>query len=134
MGHICRILINAIFSFWQEYKAERALEALKKVLPRKAIVLRNGKEREISAEEIVPGDIIFLEEGDSLSADARLIDTFNMRVDYSAITGESQPIYKTSEAVPDGREFLWIELPNMVFAGTIVTSGTGRAAVIAAGM
>lgn len=62
------ILINAVFSFWQEYKAERALEALKKLLPRKATVLRDGKEREISAEELVPGDIIFLEEGDSISA------------------------------------------------------------------
>ena len=128
------ILINAIFSFWQEYKAERALEALKKLLPRKAIVLRDGKEREISAEELVPGDIIFLEEGDSISADARLIETFNMRVDNSALTGESQPIYKTSEAVPDGKEFLWTELPNMVFAGATITSGSGRAAVIATGM
>ena len=128
------ILINAIFSFWQEYKAERALEALKKLLPRKVIVLRGAKERDISAEEIVPGDIIFLEEGDSISADARLIETFNMRVDNSALTGESQPIYKTSEAVPDGKEFIWTELPNMVFAGATVTSGSGRAAVIATGM
>lgn len=128
------IFINAVFSFWQEYKAERALEALKKLLPRKVIVLRDDKEKEVSAEELVPGDIIFLEEGDSISADARLIETFNMRVDNSALTGESQPIYKTSEAVPDGKEFLWTELPNMVFAGAAVTSGTGRAAVIATGM
>ncbi|HHT9144878.1 MAG TPA: HAD-IC family P-type ATPase [Candidatus Wunengus sp. YC61] len=128
------ILINAIFSFWQEYKAERAMEALKKLLPRKAIVLRDGKEREISAEELVPGDIIFLEEGDSISADARLIETFNMRVDNSALTGESQPIYKTSEAVSDGKEFLWTELPNLVFAGTTVISGTGKGLVIATGM
>lgn len=128
------IFINAVFSFWQEYKAERALEALKKLLPRKVIVLRDGKEKEVSAEELVPGDIIFLEEGDSISADARLIETFNMRVDNSALTGESQPIYKTSEAVPDGKEFIWTELPNMVFAGAAVTSGTGRAAVIATGM
>ena len=67
-----------------------------------------------------------LEEGDSISADARLIETFNMRVDNSALTGESQPIYKTSEAVSDGKEFIWTELPNLVFAGTTVTSGTGK--------
>ncbi|MEK7298166.1 MAG: HAD-IC family P-type ATPase, partial [Planctomycetota bacterium] len=128
------ILINAIFSFWQEYKAERALEALKRLIPRKTTVLRNNEKREIFAEEIVPGDIVFMEEGDSISADARLIEAFNMRVDNSALTGESQPIYKTSEAVSDGREFLWTELPNLVFAGTTVISGTGKVAVIATGM
>ncbi|MEK6729223.1 MAG: HAD-IC family P-type ATPase, partial [Planctomycetota bacterium] len=128
------ILINAVFSFWQEYKAERALEALKRLIPRKTTVLRNNEKREIFAEEIVPGDIVFMEEGDSISADARLIEAFNMRVDNSALTGESQPIYKTSEAVSDGREFLWTELPNLVFAGTTVISGTGKVAVIATGM
>ncbi len=128
------ILINAVFSFWQEYKAERALDALKKLLPQKAGVLRDGKEKEISAEELVPGDIILLEEGDNISADARLIEAFNMRVDNSALTGESEPIYKTSEAVVKGKEFLWAELPNMVFAGASVISGTGKASVIATGM
>ncbi len=128
------IFINASFSFWQEYKAEKALEALKKLLPKKAMVLRNGKKREISAEELVPGDIIILEEGNNISVDARLIEAFNMRVDNSALTGESQPIYKTSETVSDGREFLWTEIPNLVFAGATVTSGTGRATVIATGM
>ncbi len=128
------ILINAVFSFWQEYKAERALEALKKLLPRKAKVLRDGKEKEISIEEIVPGDIMILEEGDSIPADARLIEAFNMRVDNSALTGESKPIYKTSGAIPEGQEFLWTELPNLVFAGTTMASGAGKAAVIATGM
>ncbi|MCQ3925747.1 MAG: cation-transporting P-type ATPase [Candidatus Jettenia caeni] len=128
------ICINAVFSFWQEYKAERALEALKKLLPRKAKVLRDSKNREIPIEEIVPGDIIILEEGDNISADARLIEAFNMRVDNSALTGESKPIYKTSDAVPEEREFMWTEFPNMVFAGATVTSGTGKASVIATGM
>ncbi|MEK6726862.1 MAG: HAD-IC family P-type ATPase [Deltaproteobacteria bacterium] len=128
------IIINAIFSFWQEYRAEKALDALKKLLPRKARVLRSGAEREVSAEELVPGDIILLEEGDSISADARLIEAFNMRVDNSALTGESKPIYKMAEAVADGKEFLWTELPNLVFAGTTVASGSGKAAVIATGM
>jgi magnesium-transporting ATPase (P-type) len=128
------IIINAVFSFWQEYKAERALEALKRLLPRKARVLRDGGEGEVSAEELVPGDIILLEEGDSISADARLIEAFDMRVDNSALTGESRPIHKMAEPVADGREFLWTELPNLVFAGTTVSSGAGKAAVIATGM
>jgi P-type Ca2+ transporter type 2C len=128
------ILINAVFSFWQEYKAEKALEALKKLLPRMAKVLRNGKEKEITVEGIVPGDIMVLEEGDSIPADARLIEAFNIRVDNSALTGESKPVYKTSGAIPEGQEFLWTELPNLVFAGTSMASGAGKAAVIATGM
>ncbi len=128
------ILINAVFSFWQEYRAERALDALKKLLPRQARTLRNGAEKEVPADELVPGDIILLEEGDSISADARLIEASNMRVDNSALTGESKPIYKMAEAIADGKEFLWTELPNMVFAGTTVSSGAGKAAVIATGM
>ena len=128
------ILINAVFSFWQEYKAEKALDALKRLMPRKTKVLRDDKQREISVDELVPGDIVFLEEGDSISADARLIEAYNVRVDNSALTGESQPIYKTSVAISDGKEFLWTELPNLVFAGATVTSGTGKAAVIATGM
>ncbi|MBU6391238.1 MAG: HAD-IC family P-type ATPase [Planctomycetes bacterium] len=128
------ILINAFFSFWQEYKAERALEALKKLLPRKVRVLRDSKEKEIPVEELVPGDIITLQEGDNISADARLIEAFNMRVDNSALTGESTPIYKTPEAVTKEKEFIWTELPNLVFAGATVTSGTGKASVIATGM
>ncbi len=128
------ILINAVFSFWQEYKAERALEALKKLLPRKAKLLRDGKEKESSVEEVVPGDIMILEEGDSIPADARLIEAFNMRVDNSALTGESKPIYKTAGVVEKEKEFLWTELPNLVFAGTTVASGGGKAAVISTGM
>ncbi len=128
------ILVNAAFSFWQEFKAERALEALKKLLPRKARVVREGREQEIPADDLVPGDIMLLEEGDAISADARLISADAMRVDNSALTGESKPIHKTAEAVSDGRQFLWTELPNVVFAGTTVASGRGTAAVMCTGM
>jgi magnesium-transporting ATPase (P-type) len=128
------IIINAAFSFWQEYKAERALEALKKLLPRKTRAVRGGTEMEVPATGLVPGDIILLEEGDAVSADARLIEAFDVRVDNSALTGESKPIHKAAEAVSDGKEFLWTELPNLVFAGTTISSGSGRAAVIATGM
>ncbi|MDA8099409.1 MAG: HAD-IC family P-type ATPase [Nitrospiraceae bacterium] len=130
----CVIIINAAFSFWQEYRAEKALEALKRLLPRKARILRDGRQRELPATDIVPGDIILLEEGDAVSADARIIEAAGLRVDNSALTGESKPIHKTAEAVADGREFLWTELPNLVFAGTSVQAGTGKAAVIATGM
>jgi magnesium-transporting ATPase (P-type) len=128
------IIINAVFSFWQEYKAERALEALKKLLPRNARILRAGIKKEVPATDLVPGDIMLLEEGDAVSADARLIEAFDMRVDNSALTGESKPIHKTAGAVADGKEFLWTEIPNLVFAGTSISSGNGKAAVIATGM
>ncbi len=128
------IIINAAFSFWQEYKAERALDALKKLLPRNTRVIRSGAKKEVLANDLVPGDIILLEEGDAVSADARLIEASDMRVDNSTLTGESKPIHKTADAVVDGKEFLWTEIPNLVFAGTTVSSGTGKAAVIATGM
>ena len=118
------IVVNAVFSFWQEFKAERALEALKKLIPQKARVVRGGTQREVPAEELVPGDIIIVEEGDAVSADARLIEASALRVDNSALTGESKAIHKTAEAIADGSEFLWTEIPNLVFAGTAVSSGT----------
>ena len=130
----CVIIINAVFSFWQEYKAERALEALKRLLPLQSKVLRAGIAKEVPATTLVPGDILLLEDGDAVPADARLIEAADMRVDNSALTGESKPIHKTAAAVTDGKQFLWTELPNLVFAGTAVSSGVGKAAVIATGM
>src|SRR5512139_362781 len=78
---IAVIVINALFSFWQEYEAEKATEALKKILPSKAKVIREGKEREILASALVPGDLIVLEEGDNISADSRLVESFQLKVD-----------------------------------------------------
>lgn len=131
---IAVIFINALFSFWQEYKAERALEALKAMIPRKVTGLRDGKETEIDASQLVPGDMILLEEGDSVPADARLVESTELRVDNSVLSGESRPGYKTARQIESTREFLWTELPNMVFAGTSAVSGSGRALVIATGM
>lgn len=128
------IIINAVFSFWQEYKAERAVEALERLLPRKVRVIRDGTESEVVASIIVPGDIVVLDEGDAVPADGRLIEANDMRVDNSALTGESKPVYKVSEPLVDGHAFIWTEVPNMVFAGTSVLSGTGRLAVTATGM
>lgn len=126
-------IINGLFSFWQEYKAERATEALRRLLPHEARVLRAGLEQRIPAEELVPGDVILLSEGDYISADGRLVQDAELRVDQSTLTGESYPVRKTSipvEAAGGARA----ETPNLVFAGTSVAAGTGKAVVYATGM
>ncbi len=128
------IIINALFSFWQEYKAERAVEALGRLLPKKVRVVRDGAESEVDAARLVPGDLIRLSEGDAVPADGRLIEATEMRVDNSSLTGESKPIYKVSEPLLDGKGFLWTEVPNLVFAGTMVLSGSGSMVVTATGM
>ena len=130
----CVIVINALFSFWQEFKAEKAIEALQKLLPQKSTILRNGQKVEVLSSELVPGDVIFLEEGDSVPVDARLIESHEMRVNNAALTGESRPIYKMSEPIEDGAVLLWTELPNVIFAGTSATSGSGRGVVIGTAM
>jgi potassium/sodium efflux P-type ATPase len=129
----CVNFLNGAFSFWQEYKAEKATEMLRQLLPHRARVLRDGREQEIFAEELVPGDLLLLSEGDHISADGRLVQDAELYADQSVLTGEAHPVRKTSEAV-----FLtnltYAELPNLVFAGTHVVSGTGRAVVFATGM
>jgi len=128
------IFINAIFSFWQEFKAERAIDALKKLMPSYARLIREGKEKKVLTSDIVPGDIIIIEEGDNIPADARLVEAQELRVNNSAFSGESKLSYKMSEGFQDGKDFLWLEMPNLIFAGTSVASGIGRAVVIATGM
>jgi Ca2+-transporting ATPase len=127
------IFINAIFSFWQEFRAGKATEALKKMIPHKAKVIRDGKTCEILAAEIVPGDILVLEEGDNISADARLIEEFELRTNNATLTGESEPVRKTAAPHKD-EKLTTIEMPNLVFAGTSVAYGGGRAVAFATGM
>ncbi|NPV39856.1 MAG: cation-transporting P-type ATPase [Anaerolineae bacterium] len=126
-------IINGAFSFWQEFRAEKATEALKKLLPSYSRVLRDGVEQKILAEELVPGDIVLLAEGERISADCRLIDQAALRTDQSTLTGESRPVNKTAEIV-DQEKITYTELQNMVFAGTSVATGTGKAVVISTGM
>jgi magnesium-transporting ATPase (P-type) len=126
-------LINGAFSFWQEYKAEKASQALRLLLPVSARVLRDGDDRRIPAEELVPGDVVLLAEGDRVSADARVVQEAELRVDQSTLTGESHPVRKTSDAVRDAR-LSRSETANLVFAGTHVAAGTGKAVVFATGM
>ncbi|MEQ1794254.1 MAG: cation-transporting P-type ATPase [Nitrospira sp.] len=125
------IVVNAVFAFFQEYKAERAVQALHRLLPDKAWIARGGQPLELPRSDIVPGDILILEEGERVPADARLIEAIGMRVDNAALTGESRPKRRTAEPSEDGH---WLDLPNLVFAGTTIISGHGRAVVFAAGM
>ncbi|MBI3806089.1 MAG: cation-transporting P-type ATPase, partial [Nitrospirae bacterium] len=125
------IVINAVFAFFQEYKAERAVHALHRLLPARAWVLRSKQPQDVSRSEIVPGDVLLIEEGEQIPADARLIEASGMRVDLSSLTGESQPKRRTAEPVADGH---LLDIPNLVFAGTPVLSGRGRAVVFATGM
>ncbi len=131
---IAVIFINAIFSFWQEFKAEKAIEALKGLLPSYARVIRGGEEKKVLLSDLVPGDIILIEEGDSVPADARLIEAQELRVNNSAFSGESKLSHKIAEGFETKGDFLWLEIPNLVFAGTSVASGMGEAVVIATGM
>jgi len=91
------IFINAFFTFIQEFRTEKALEALKKLLPFFVKVLREGKEKEIHAKEVVPGEILLLSEGDKVPADARLIETSDLKVNNAPLTGESEPILRSHE-------------------------------------
>jgi sodium/potassium-transporting ATPase subunit alpha len=125
------IVINAIFAFFQEYKAERAVHALHRLLPTRTWVLRSNQPHEVSRSEIVLGDVLLIEEGEQIPADARLIEATDMRVDVSSLTGESRPKRRTAEPVADGH---LLDIPNLVFAGTPVLSGRGRAVVFATGM
>jgi calcium-translocating P-type ATPase len=127
------IWINAIFSFSQEFQAERALSALKKVLPTQVKVYRDGSIKQILARELVPGDVMQLEEGDRISADARLVSAQSLCVDVSVLTGESLPVARHSEAVL-GDRLRPAEVANLVFAGSTVASGRGLAVVSATGL
>src|SRR5581483_4014894 len=127
------IMINGAFGLWQEHRAEATVAALKKLLPDAATVIREGSEVRLAAAQLVPGDLVLLAEGDRLSADARLVQALDLRLDESTLTGESHPVYKTDLPVPDTNEPL-LQAHNMVFAGTIVVAGSGQAVVASTGM
>ncbi|MEW5949817.1 MAG: cation-transporting P-type ATPase [Thermodesulfobacteriota bacterium] len=124
------IFINAVFTFIQEYKAEKAIEKLRLLLPFQVKVIREGRERELLAGEVVPGDLIILSEGDKVPADARLIDVTYLMVNNAPLTGESEPVSLHHEP---GEEEL-IASRNIAFAGTTVVSGSGKAITFATGM
>ncbi len=126
------VVFCAVLGFIQEYRAERALEALKKMLSPTITALRGGKEEEVSSKELVPGDILLLEAGDKIPADARLVENHSLRCDEAPLTGESVPVGK--DIKPLLEEVRVSDRRNMVFTGTIVTYGRGKAAVTSTGM
>ncbi|MEM5879469.1 MAG: HAD-IC family P-type ATPase, partial [Candidatus Aenigmatarchaeota archaeon] len=125
------LMMNAFLGFYQEYKAEKAMESLKKMMVQKVKVIREGKQTEISSKELVPGDIIILEEGEGIPADARIIEAFSLATDESALTGESTPVEKQVKPIQD---LPIAERSNMIFMGTYVARGRGKAIVVATGM
>jgi Ca2+-transporting ATPase len=126
------VILNAIIGFVQEYKAEKSVRALKKMVVPKARVIRDGKEKEVNSEELVPGDIVLLASGMKVPADIRLIHTIELKIDESMLTGESVPVEKITtpikqENLPPGDQ------KNMAFMGTIVVSGRAKGVVVETG-
>ena len=125
------IVLNAILAFWQEQQAEHAVAALREYLPPQAAVVRDGVASEIDARDLVPGDVIELEEGQRISADARLL-VGAVQIDMSTLTGESVPVERSTELRDVGVPLL--EARDLVFSGTAVTEGAARGVVFATGM
>ncbi len=125
-------MLNTAFGFVTEYKAEQSLEALKNMMTPTAKVRRNGEVKEIKAKNIVPGDILIIEQGDRISADGRLIDSDNLQVNESVLTGESETVSKDEDFLPD-EELAVADRKNMVYMGTSVTRGNGEVLVTATG-
>jgi magnesium-transporting ATPase (P-type) len=126
-------ILNSLFSFFREFRAEKAAEKLREHLPSFAHITREGQEAHVPSSEIVPGDVLVLAEGDNIPADARVVEEYGLRVNNAALTGEAMAARKTADAsILTGISEL--ERPNLIFAGTSVASGTGRAVVYATGM
>ena len=127
------VLMNSALSFWREYRAEQAIEKLRQVLPSYARAIRDGEDVHIPSSELVPGDVLILAEGDNISVDARVVEEYGLRVNNSTLTGEAVPVRKTADASLQST-VSELERSNLIFAGTSVASGTGRAVAYATGM
>ncbi|MCL6500183.1 MAG: HAD-IC family P-type ATPase, partial [Firmicutes bacterium] len=126
------VVLNAALGFLQEYRAERAMSALRRLVVPRARVRRAGQVREVTSRELVPGDVVLLEAGDRVPADSRLVEAVGLRVDESTLTGESVPVDKDAGA----RLAAGVPLPErrtMVYTGTVVTAGRAVAVVTATG-
>ncbi|MFX1238503.1 MAG: cation-translocating P-type ATPase, partial [Promethearchaeota archaeon] len=129
---IAILIVNAILGFYQEYSAEKSLESLKKLAPHYAKVRREGIVKEIAVEDLVPGDIVLIEEGDKFPSDIRLYKEFSLHVDEAILTGESKPVKKHIDPV-DEKEIL-ADRTNLGYMNTIITRGNGVGIVIGTGM
>ena len=130
---IAIVIFNAIMGLIQEEKAEKSLEALKKMSAPNAKVRRNGKIREIEASKVVPGDIVMLEAGNYVPADCKLIDSYNLQIEESSLTGETLPTSKQADIILNANTAMG-DLKNMAFATTIVVNGHAEAVVVETGM
>ncbi len=129
------VLLNAVFGFVQESRAERAIEALKKMMAPVARVVRDGEEMQIPARELVLGDIVVISEGDKIPADCRVISSKNLEVEQASLTGESLPVAKMDAAISGEAEGVMpAEQKNMLFMSTLAVRGHGKAVVVATGM
>ncbi len=127
------VLLNAFLGFFQEFRAEKAMQALKQMAVTQARVLRDGDITDLPATQLVPGDIVMLEAGNAVPADLRIIDSKNLKIEEAALTGESQAVEKTDEVI-DVEDLPIGDKKNMAFKGTFVTYGRGSGVVIATGM
>ena len=125
------IAVNGAFSFWQEYRAERAIAALQKLLPRQVTALRDGGAVRLAAEALVPGDVILVEEGEDVPADCRVIEAYGLRANLATVTGEALPKTRVADPVEEDAA---LRAKNVLLAGTAIVSGEGRAVVYATGM
>lgn len=124
------IVVNGLFTFWQEHRAERTLIALRGLLPAQVRVQRDGAALSMPADELVPGDIVFLQEGDRVPADCRLVESWALRVSNATLTGESLPLSR--DAAPSNEPEL-LRAHNIALAGTSILAGEARALVFAIG-
>ena len=130
---IAIVILNAIMGIIQEERAEKSIESLKKLTPKITKIVRNKKTQEINAEDLVPGDIIELEAGNYVPADCRIIECFNLKIEESSLTGETEPVEKNNQAILKDKIPLG-DMKNMGFMGSIVVSGRGKAIVTNTGM
>jgi Ca2+-transporting ATPase len=128
------VVLNGVVGFVQEYRAERAMAALRRLAAEEAYVVRDGERRRVAASDLVPGDLVILGCGDVVPADLRLVDAQALRVDEAALTGESEPVAKSTETLEAVDGSLVGERTNMAFKGTAVTYGRGAGVVVATGM
>lgn len=127
------VLLNAVIGVAQESKAEKSLEALKKLSAHAAKVIRNGKETAIPARELVPGDLVIIETGDYISADLRVIEAVNLKSQEASLTGESVPVEKRTDAIQETEVGVG-DRKNMLFSSSLITYGRGKAIVVKTGM
>jgi magnesium-transporting ATPase (P-type) len=125
------VFVNAIIGFIQESKAERAIEALAKMVRTEATVRRDGRKQRVPSAELVPGDVVLLQSGDAVPADLRLVEVRNLQVEEAALTGESVPVEKKTDALP--ADTVLGDRKNLAFAGTLVTYGQAEGVVVATG-